>query len=416
VSAGRLAAVVVLALAALVSCSSGEESGGATTSAERDASGGREAPAAGTREQRTAGSERAEARARPVRLLLLGRFDQPTYLAAPRGDRRRFVVEREGTIRVVRGGRVLRTPFLDIGELVSTGGESGLLSMAFAPDYARSRRFYVYYTDNEGFITIAGYRRARSTPDRALPGSRRTIMRVPHPRFNHKGGQIQFGPDGRLYAGFGDGGGGGDPDRNAQNLGRILGKLVRIEPRPGGDYSIPRDNPFRGHAGARPEVYAFGLRNPYRFSFDRRRGHLTVGDVGQDAVEEIDFVPNRRRRTPPGGYNFGWSVFEGRSQYRAGSVRRHLPPVIAHSQDAGFCSIIGGYVIRDRALGRGWYGRYVYGDFCNSTLRLAFLKRGSAPTRPSGLRVPDLVSFGEDGRGRVYAVSLSGPVYRIGRR
>jgi glucose/arabinose dehydrogenase len=385
--------------------------------AERPASGARDARSASREpEERHAGGREAEAARRPVRLLLLGRFDQPTYLAAPRGESRRFVVEREGTIRVVRRGRVLRAPFLDIRGLVTSGGESGLLSMAFAPDYARSRRFYVYYTDNQGFIAIDGFLRARSTPDRALPGSRRTIMRVPHGRFNHKGGQVRFGPDGRLYAGFGDGGGGGDPDRNAQNLGRILGKLVRIDPRPRGGYSVPADNPFRGRAGARPEVYAYGVRNPYRFSFDRRRGHLTVGDVGQDAVEEIDFVPSRRGRTPPGGYNFGWSVFEGRSQYRGGRARGHLPPVIAHSQGAGFCSIIGGYVIRDRALGRGWYGRYVYGDYCNSTLRLAFLKRGRAPTRPTRLRVPNLVSFGEDASGRVYAVSLGGPVYRIGRR
>ena len=413
------ASAVVMALAALAGCSSDDGDATVQSAATERVSGDRQSAGAAERAgaQRAAGGHgrRARAAAGPVRLLLLGRFDEPTYLAAPRGDRRRFVVEREGTIRVVRGGRLLGAPFLDIRDLVSTGGESGLLSIAFAPDYARSRRFYVYYTDNDGFITIAGYHRSRSTPDRALPGSRRTIMRVPHGRFNHKGGQIQFGPDGRLYAGFGDGGGGGDPDRNAQNLGRILGKMVRIDPRPGGGYSIPRDNPFRGRAGARAEVYAYGLRNPYRFSFDRRRGHLTVGDVGQDAVEEIDFVPNRRGRAPRGGYNFGWSVFEGRSQYRSGAARGHLPPVIAHSQDGGFCSIIGGYVIRDRALGRGWYGRYVYGDYCNSILRLAFLKRGSAPTRPTGLRVPNLVSFGEDGRGRVYAVSLGGAVYRIGR-
>ena len=206
---------------------------------------------------------------------------------------------------------------------MSTGGESGLLSLAFAPDYARSRRFYVYYTDKQGFITIDGFRRSPDNPNRALPGSRRNVMRVPHPRFNHKGGQIQFGPDGRLYAAFGDGGGGGDPDRNAQNLGRLLGKMVRIEPRPGGGYSVPSDNPFRGRSGARPEVFAYGLRNPYRFSFDRRTGALTIGDVGQDAVEEIDYAPARRsgNRAPRGGYNFGWSVFEGRSRYYPGRAR-----------------------------------------------------------------------------------------------
>jgi len=352
-----------------------------------------------------------------ARLLLVGRFEEPTYLTAPRGDRRRFVVEREGRIRVVRDRRVLSAPFLDISGLVSTGGESGLLSMAFAPDYARSGRFYVYYTDNQGFIRIDQFTRSRGSADRAVPGSRRLVLRLAHHRFNHKGGQIQFGPDRMLYAGFGDGGGAGDPDRAAQSLRRLAGKLVRIEPRPAGGYAIPRDNPFRGRRGARGEIYAYGLRNPYRFSFDRARGHLTVGDVGQDAVEEIDFVPNRRgrRRAPRGGYNFGWSLFEGRSRYRLGSAPGHLPPVIAHSQSAGFCSIIGGYVIRDRSLGPRLYGRYVYGDYCNSRLRVAALRRGSAPTRPLGLSVPDLVSFGEDGRGRVHVVSLGGRVYRLGR-
>jgi glucose/arabinose dehydrogenase len=414
VGAGSLRSLCTLALASvlLAGCSSDDNDRGGTGATATERRAAADPPDAGGR------SGTAAAR-RPVRLLLLGRFEEPTYVTAPRGERRRrFVVEREGRIRVVRGGRVLKEPFLDISDLVTTGGESGLLSMAFAPDYETSRRFYVYYTDSRGFPTIAGFLRSESSPDRALRESRRTIISVPHQRSNHKGGQIEFGPDGKLYAAFGDGGGGGDPDRNAQNLGRILGKMIRIEPRPGGGYSIPADNPFRGRAGARPEIYAYGLRNPYRFSFDRANGDLTVGDVGQDAIEEIDFVPNGARagRAPRGGYNFGWSVFEGRNRYNGGSAPRHLPPVIDHSQDAGFCSIIGGYVIRDRSLGRGWYGRYVYGDYCQPTLRLARLRRGRAASRPTRLRVPNLVSFGEDGRGRVYAVSLSGPVYRIGRR
>ena len=194
--------------------------------------------------------------------------------------------------------------------------------MAFPPDYARSGRFYVYYTDSAGFIRIDQFRRAAGSPNRADRGSQRLVLRVPHHRFNHKGGQLQFGPDGKLYAGFGDGGGGGDPDGNGQNLGRQLAKLIRIAPRAGGGYSVPKDNPFRGRAGALPNIYAYGLRNPYRFSFDRRTGSLTIGDVGQDAVEEIDYVPNRRGHghAPPGGYNFGWNVFEGRSRYGTGSA------------------------------------------------------------------------------------------------
>jgi glucose/arabinose dehydrogenase len=359
----------------------------------------------------------APAQRRPVRLLRLGNFEQPTHLTAPRGDSRRFVVERPGRIRIVQGGRVLGRPFLDISSRVSTGGESGLLSMAFARDYGSSRRFYVYYTDRAGLIQIDEFRARAGAPNQADPGSRRSVIQVQHNRFNHKGGQIQIGPDGLLYAGFGDGGGGGDPDENAQNLGRMLGKLIRIDPRAGGGYSVPASNPFRGRAGARPEVYAYGLRNPYRFSFDRRSGHLVIGDVGQDAIEEIDFVPGRSGGRPPaGGYNFGWDVFEGRRRYEGGSAPGHVPPVIEHSQDEGFCSIISGYVIRDRSLGRGWTGRLVYGDYCNGRLRLSPLRRGRSPSRATRLSVEGLVSFGEDGRGRVYAVSLNGPVYRLGRR
>jgi glucose/arabinose dehydrogenase len=401
---------IALALSAVAGCSSGDDG---TTEAEprgQAATGQDQAGTAGR------GGAAPAQRRRPVRLLLLGRFDSPTYLAAPRGDRRRFVVQRAGDIVIVRGRRRLPAPFLDISDRVSTEGEGGLLSMAFAPDYRRSGRFYVYYTDNQGFLQIDQFRRS-SDADRADPGSRRSVMRVPHFRDNHKGGQLQFGSDGFLYAGFGDGGSGGDPDENAQNLGRILGKLVRLDPRPNGGYDIPSSNPFRGRDGARPEIYAYGLRNPYRFSFDRRRGHLVIGDVGQSEVEEIDFVPGRRGGRPPrGGYNFGWDVFEGRNRYESGSAPGHVPPVIAHNQDGGYCSIIGGYVIRDRSLrGSRFSGRYVYGDLCNPSLRLAFLKRPRAPTRASGLRVSNLVSFGEDGRGRVYAVSLSGAVYRIGR-
>ena len=398
----RRYSVLALVVLAVAGCTEGEDE--QTMATKPAVSTPREEPAAPAQRPR-------------VRLLRLGTFNQPTDVAAPRGDRRRFVVEREGTIRIVQRGRVLGRPFVDISDRVTSGGESGLLSMAFARDYASSRRFYVYYTDQQGFLQIDQFRATAGAPNRADESSRRSVIRVAHHRGNHKGGQVQVGPDGMLYAGFGDGGGGGDPDENAQNLSRILGKLIRIDPRPDGGYSIPAGNPFRGRSGARPEIYAYGLRNPYRFSFDRRRGHLVIGDVGQDAIEEIDFVPGRAEDRPPrGGYNFGWDIFEGRSRYESGSAPGHVPPVLQHSQEAGFCSIIGGYVIRDRALGRGWTGRYVYGDYCDGTIRVAHLRRPNAPSRATRLRVGALVSFGEDGRGRVYAVSLNGPVYRIGRR
>jgi glucose/arabinose dehydrogenase len=398
------ASIAIACLAAFAGCDSGDDDQTVATKPVTDT---------GTR---TASQAEPTAR-RPVRLLRLGRFDQPTYITAPRGDSRRFVVEREGRIRVLKGGRVLGTPFLDISSRVTTGGESGLLSMAFARDYRTSHRFWVYYTDQEGFIQIDQFRASAGNPDRADPGSRRSVLRVPHHRFNHKGGQLQVGPDGMLYAGFGDGGSGGDPDENAQNLGRMLGKMIRIDPKPGGGYSIPPDNPFRNRSGALPEIYAYGLRNPYRFSFDRRTGSLTVGDVGQDEVEEIDFIRGRSGgRQPRGGYNFGWDTFEGRSRYESGSAPGQIPPVLQRTHSQGYCSITGGYVIRDRSLGRGWTGNYVFGDYCDGTLRLSHLRRPSARSHPTSLKVSGLVSFGEDSRGRVYAVSLDGPIYRIGRR
>jgi glucose/arabinose dehydrogenase len=400
-------AVLGLVAVAVAGCSDDDEQ---RTMATKPASTG-----TGTDAPATTPAEPAQRR--PVRLLLLGRFAEPTYVAAPRGDRRRFVVERAGRIRVVQGGRILRTPFLDIADRVTTGGESGLLSMAFARDYSTSRRFWIYYTDNQGFLQIDQFRASASNRNRADPGSRRSVIRVPHFRGNHKGGQLQVAPDGTLFAGFGDGGSGGDPDENAQNLSRMLGKMIRIRPGANGGYSIPADNPFRDRPGARPEIYAYGLRNPYRFSFDRRRGSLTIGDVGQSEIEEIDFVPGRSGgRAPSGGYNFGWDTFEGRSRYESGTAPGHMRPVLQHSHSQKFCSITGGYVIRDRSLGRGWYGRYVYGDFCNGTLRLSHLRRPRASSRATGLSVSNLVSFGEDSRGRVYAVSLDGPVYRLGRR
>ena len=353
-----------------------------------------------------------------VRLVKVAEFDSPTFLTAPPGDRaRRFVTERAGRIRVLRGGRKLSRPFLDMSARVSTDGEAGLLSMAFAPDFARSRRYYVYYVDRSQALRVDTYRASRRSPNRTQAGSRRTVIREPHPRGNHKGGQIDFGRDGKLYIGFGDGGGGGDPDENAQNISKnLLGKMLRITPRARGGYSVPRDNPFVRGRG-RNEIFAYGLRNPYRFSFDRATGDLSIGDVGQDAVEEIDFVPVARgKRRPRGGINFGWDVFEGRRTYEGGSAPGHLPPVLQRVRSTGACSIIGGYVIRDRSLGR-LRGAYVYGDFCDSGLRVARLRRGRARgDRALGPRVSDLVSFGEDGRGRVHAISLDGGVYRLSPR
>jgi glucose/arabinose dehydrogenase len=354
----------------------------------------------------------ARASAHGVRLRRVGRFAAPVYVTAPPGDRRRlFVVERAGRIRVVSRGRKLSRPFLDIRRLVSTEGERGLLSMAFAPDYARTRRFYVYLTSPRGDIRIYAYRRSRGSRHRANSRTRRRVMSLRHRRFtNHNGGQLQFGPDGMLYLGTGDGGGSGDPFRSGQRLDTRLGKLLRIDPRPSGRraYRVPADNPFSGRPGARPEIYAYGLRNPFRFSFDRLTGDLTIGDVGEQEVEEVDFLPRGRS-----GANFGWRCFEGRRRFAGCAAPGHVEPVLERFHSQGDCSITGGYVVRDPSL-RSLYGRYVYGDYCTGRLRSASLRTGGADDdRPLGLTVGELSSFGEDASGRVYATSLRGRVYRL---
>ena len=232
---------------------------------------------------------------------------------------------------------------------------------------------------------------------------------------NHNGGLLLFGPDDLLYVGTGDGGGGGDRHGrrgNAQNLGSLLGKLLRIDPRAaaGRPYRVPDDNPFTGRSGARGEIYSYGLRNPWRFSFDRATGDLTIGDVGQNEFEEIDFV----RRGEGRGANFGWRPFEGRARYTEGeSAPGHVRPVIVRNHSDGNCSITGGVVVRDPRL-TGLRGRYVFGDYCKGRIESARLSPGRARgMRRTSLEVPGLSSFGEDAQGRVYAVSLGGPVYRI---
>jgi len=357
----------------------------------------------------------ASAQAAPsgVRLVPAGRFHQPVMVASPAGDRRRiFVVEREGRILIRRGNRTVGRPFLDVSRLISTDGERGLLSMAFAPDYARSGRFYLYLTDKGGDVRIVEYRRSRGSADRADPRSRRFVLRQEHSKFsNHNGGHLAFGPDRLLYGSIGDGGGGGDPLGSGQRLGTLLGKMIRIDPRRSGrrSYTVPRDNPFVGRRDARREIYAYGLRNPFRFSFDRQSGDLAIGDVGQGAVEEVDVV----RRGRPTGPNFGWSVFEGNRRFKDGDAPGHVPPVLERLHENGVCSITGGLVVRDRGL-PALFGRYVYGDFCAPELRSVRLETPQAvDDRPVGINVPQASGFGEDGTGRVYVTSLEGPVYRL---
>jgi Glucose / Sorbosone dehydrogenase len=346
-------------------------------------------------------------------LALVGTFSSPTYLTSPPGDTERlFVVEQGGRIRIVRNGAVLPADFLDLTGLVLSGGERGLLSMAFAPDYASTGRFYVYYTarDPQGELRIEEFRRSANA-DVADATSRRPILAIDHPRGNHNGGQLQFGPDGFLYIGTGDGGGAGDPDRAGQRLDTLLGKILRIDP-VGVPYTVPADNPFVGAPGARGEIWSYGLRNPWRFSFDRQTGDLVIGDVGQGNWEEIDFAPTSASRGR--GANFGWSCWEGREVFGNCSSlpTNHSPPVWQYSHSRG-CSITGGYVVRDPALAP-LAGRYVYGDVCAAPLwSLVLATPDGQDDRQVGLSVPSLYSFGEDACGRVYALSGAGPVYRL---
>jgi glucose/arabinose dehydrogenase len=353
---------------------------------------------------------------RAVGLKRIGSFDAPVYVTgAPGFPKLLFVVEQEGRIAVMNGGRRAGT-FLDIRSLVNYGGERGLLSVAFPPDYPRSKRFYVYYTDSEGSIRIDEFERRTAT--RAASASRRPVITIPHPvNSNHNGGQLQFLGD-LLYFATGDGGSGGDPPNNAQSKDVLLGKLMRIDPRAaaGKPYSVPASNPFFGKPG-RDEIYSYGLRNPFRFSFDTTHGQprIAIGDVGQNEFEELDFTTVGRAN----GANFGWDAFEGFSKYTdensgtpnpGGTIKPIF--VYPHSR-GGSCSIIGGYVVHDRRL-PGLRGRYVYADLCEGQLRslVPHLKRAGGD-RKLGLQVSSPSSFGEDQRHRLYVTSLEGPVYRL---
>ena len=352
---------------------------------------------------------------RGVRLQRIGRFRDPLYVTAPPRDRRRvFVVEQSGRIVLLLGGKRVRRPFLNLSGQIVAGGEQGLLSMAFAPDYRRSGRFYVNYTDRNGDTRVVEYRRARRSPNVASRASRRVVFSADQPYGNHNGGLVLFGPDGLLYIGMGDGGAAGDPENRAQNLESPLGKLLRIDPRRQGSspYRSPGSNPFVGRGGLN-EIYAYGLRNPWRFSFDRRTGDLFIGDVGQNAVEEIDYA----RRGGARGRNFGWSCFEGRRRFDSSrSCPGAVGPMHQYARSGSNCSVTGGVVVRDPQL-PALTGRYVYGDYCRGQIRSLRVRGGRARgDRAHNLRVTELSSFGEDARGRVYATSLAGPVYRLRSR
>jgi len=341
----------------------------------------------------------------------VGGFDAPVFVEdAPGKKKLLFVVEQRGTIAVVRNGRKLDKPFLDITDRVQTSYEEGLLSVAFDPDYARNRRLFVYYTNRDSDIQVDSFKRKRNSSTRANRRSRRTLIVIPHPgQTNHNGGQLQFGDDGMLYIGTGDGGGSGDPAENAQNPESLLGKLLRIDPRRKRGYESPDSNPFAGGPGA-DEVYSLGLRNPFRFSFDRRGDGMVIGDVGQNAWEEIDFVSVADAR----GANFGWDNLEGNHFFEAPGTEppNYRAPIHEY---AGGTSVIAGYVVRDPRLGP-LVGRLLYADLSGDEIRSLdpYAPNPSLTDTGTGLPIGQPSSFGEGARGRIYVASLAdNAVYRI---
>ena len=331
----------------------------------------------------------------------------PLYLTAPAGDPRLFVVEQPGRIRVIVGGVLQPTPFLDLTSRVSYGGEQGLLSVAFHPDYVANGYFYVDYTDTAGDTRVERYQ-VGPDPNVADPGSAKLILFVDQPYANHNGGLVVFGPDGKLYVGLGDGGSGGDPQGNGQNRSTLLGKLLRIDVDAGDPYAVPPDNPFVGVSGARGEIWAYGLRNPWRFAFDREAQRLYIADVGQNRWEEVDVAP-----ATDGGLDFGWNVMEGNECYSTSSCNQAglTLPVLVYGHSDG-CSITGGYVYRGQSIPT-LRGTYFYSDYCSGWLK-SFRYDGSVTEqRDWGLSLGNVLSFGEDAAGELYVLSANGNVYRL---
>jgi Glucose / Sorbosone dehydrogenase len=345
-------------------------------------------------------------------LVDIGNFDSPVHVDdAPGATGHLYVVEQDGTIEVLVNEVQESEPFLDIQDIVASGGEEGLLSVAFHPDYAENRRFYVYYTTNGHDIRIDQFRRRAADPLSAGVGSRRKVIKIDHDQAdNHNGGQVQFGPDGYLYAGIGDGGPQGDPENDAQRKRKnLLGKLIRIDPLPQGGYESPPDNPYVGEPG-RNEIAALGLRNPWRFSFDSLTGALTIGDVGGGAFEEVDYVADGV------GANFGWNDYEGFMETSFGiganaNPRTEPIAVFGHGDGDNFCAIAGGYVVRDPGL-PDLAGQYILSDLCQSEIRALQIPSGSDGT-DVGVSGSSVVAFGEGEGNQIYVVDLAGDVFRL---
>jgi hypothetical protein len=338
----------------------------------------------------------------------------PLYLTSPPGDSRLFIAEKGGAIRLVKDGALLPAPFLDLTGKVSTGGEQGLLGLAFDPGYATNGRLVVHYTDPSGNTVVSAFHVAAENADQADPTSETVLLAVQQPFSNHNGGQILFGPDGMLYIGLGDGGSEGDPAGRGQSLDDLLGDILRVDVSSGTSYTVPPDNPFVGRGDARPEIWSYGLRNPWRFSFDPATGDLYIGDVGQNEWEEVDVVSAAQGAGR--GANFGWNVMEGTHCYASPSCdpSAFTAPVLEYSHRLG-CSVSGGYVYRGAAI-PALQGHYFYADYCQGWVRTFRLQDGQAveqrqwPTLAPGGAVP---SFGQDSNGELYVMSAEGRVFRI---
>jgi glucose/arabinose dehydrogenase len=328
------------------------------------------------------------------------------------GDSRLFITLQAGLVMIHDGTRVLPEPFLDIRNLVLSGGERGLLSIAFHPHYAQNGLFYVNYTNLGGHTVVARYSVSSLNPNRADPSSALTILTINQPFANHNGGQLQFGPDGYLYIGMGDGGSGGDPGNRAQNGSELLGKMLRIDVDSASPYAVPPSNPFVGTPGVRPEIWSYGLRNPWRFSFDRVTGDLWIADVGQGTWEEVDFQPV----TSIGGENYGWRRMEGTHCFNPSTncnTGNLVLPVIEYNHSVG-CSVTGGYVYRGTRSPR-LVGLYIYGDFCSGRIFGATRNSSGVVTTQQLLDVTfNISTFGEDVTGEVYVGDYSnGILYRL---
>ena len=350
---------------------------------------------------------------------VVGGLSSPLDLQSAPGDRTRlFVVEQAGRIRVVRSGALASVPYLDLATRISSGGERGLLGLVFHPQYGSNGRFFVNYTDRNGDTRVSEFRAPTPGNDTADPSSERELLSVRQPFANHNGGGLAFGPDGFLYIGLGDGGSGGDPLGNAQNLGTRLGKMLRIDVSGAAPFAVPSDNPFLGRSGALPEVWAYGLRNPWRFSFDRSTGDLYIGDVGQGALEEIDVGLASRR----GGENYGWNTMEGSRCFSPANncnTSGLTLPVTDYGRGDGF-SVTGGVVYRGCRM-PGYAGQYFYADYGTGIIRSFRLDAGRA-TDPrdwtnalsgSSRVIRNPSSFGVDADGEIYIVDYDGEVYRI---